>query len=81
MDSLMNKNIIEGRRDGTSWHNTAKSTGSVVEVNGAVVSRSNAFLPGEILAGQPAGESAEAVVMSSEPGVVRGPCKQSKAED
>ena len=44
----MNKNTIEGRRGGTSWHNTAKSTGSVVEVNSAVVSGSNAFLPGEI---------------------------------
>jgi hypothetical protein len=44
----MNKNAIEGRHDGTSWHNTAKSKGSVVEVNGAVVPGSNAFLPGEI---------------------------------
>ena len=34
---LMDKNRIEGRHGGTSWHNTAKSTGSVVEVNGAVV--------------------------------------------
>jgi hypothetical protein len=68
MDRLMNKNIIEGRRDGTSWHSTAKSNGSVVEVNGAVVSRSSAFLPGEILAGRPAGKSAEIVVVSSKPG-------------
>jgi len=65
----MNKNIIEGRRDGTSWHNTAKSSGSVVEVNGAVVSGSNAFLPGEILAGRPSRKSAEIVVMSNKPGV------------
>jgi len=28
----MNKNTIEGRRGGKSWHNTAKSTGSVAEV-------------------------------------------------
>jgi len=64
----MNKNHIKGRRDGTSWHDTAKSTGSVVEVNVAVVRGSNAFLPGEILAAQPARKSAEAVVVDSEPG-------------
>jgi hypothetical protein len=72
----MNKNIIEGRRDGTSWHNTAKSEGSVVEVNGAVVSESNAFLPGDTLARKLVRESAEAIVMSNEPGTVDGPCKQ-----
>jgi hypothetical protein len=33
----MNKNHIEGRRDGTSWHDTPKSKGSVVEGNVAVV--------------------------------------------
>lgn len=64
----MNKNIIEGRRDGTSWHNTAKSNGSVVEVNGAVASESNAFLPGEVLAGRPVRKSAEVIVMRNEPG-------------
>jgi hypothetical protein len=69
----MNKNHIEGRRDGTSWHNTAKSTGSVAEVNVAVVQGSNAFLPGEIPPGQPGGESAEAVVPDDKPGAGRRP--------
>ena len=64
----MNKNHIKGRYDGTSWHSTAKSTGSVVEVNVAVVQGSNAFLPGEILAGRPARKSAEVVVVDNEPG-------------
>ena len=64
----MNNNHIKGRRDGTSWHNTAKSCGSVVEVNVAVVQGSNAFLPGEILAVHPARKSAEAVVVDNEPG-------------
>lgn len=71
----MNKNHIEGRHDGTSWHDTAKSTGSVVEVNVAVVQGSNAFLPGEIPPRQCGGKSAEAVVVSSEPGTARGPHK------
>ena len=64
----MNKNHIKGRYDGTSWHDTAKSTGSVVEVNVAAVQGSNAFLPGEILAWRPARKSAEAVVVDNEPG-------------
>jgi hypothetical protein len=63
MDRLMNKNIIEGRRDGTSWHNSevhrfsrgGKWCGRV---------QKQSFLPGENLAGQPAGESAEARVES-----------------
>ncbi len=46
----MNKNHIRGRYDGASWHNTAKPTGSVVEVNVAVVRRRTALLPGEISA-------------------------------
>jgi len=70
MDRPMNKNAIEGRRDGTSWHNTAKSKGSVVEVNGAVVSRSNVFLPGEILLPRGGRKSAEIVVVSNKPGVI-----------
>jgi hypothetical protein len=65
----MNKNTIEGRCDGTSWHNTAKSNGSVVEVNGAVVSGSNAFLPGEIPRRKWRGRSAEVVVAENKPGV------------
>jgi hypothetical protein len=69
MDGPMNKNAIEGRRGGTSWHSIAKSKGSAVEVNGAVVSRSNAFLPGEILSPRGGRKSAEIVVMSNKPGV------------
>ena len=76
----MNKNHIEGRHDRTSWHSTAKSTGSVVEVNVAVVQGSNAFLPGEILAGRPARKSAEAVVVDNEPGVAMARIN-SKPED
>lgn len=65
----MNKNHIKGRHDGTSWHHTAKSTGSVVEVNVAVVQGSNAFLPGEIPPRKCGGKSAEVVVTESKPGV------------
>ena len=43
MDGPMNKNAIKGRRGGTSWHNTAKPSGSALEVNGAAVPGSNAF--------------------------------------
>src|SRR5690606_33401373 len=43
----MNKNLIEGRSDRVSWHNTAKPFVSVREVNGVVVWRRAAFLPGE----------------------------------
>jgi hypothetical protein len=66
----MNKNNIEGRYDRESWHHTAKPIGSVVEVNAAVVQESNAFLPGEIPRRRRRGKSAEAVVVSSEPGEV-----------
>ena len=44
----MNKNCIRGRHGGMSWHNTAKSAGSAVEVNAAVVRWRTASLPGEI---------------------------------
>jgi hypothetical protein len=44
----MNKNCIRGRHGGMSWHNTAKSTGSAVEVNAAVVWWRTVSLPGEI---------------------------------
>jgi hypothetical protein len=44
----MNKNLIKGRRDGVSWHNTAKPTGEVAEVNQAIVRGRTAFLPGEV---------------------------------
>jgi hypothetical protein len=64
----MNKNIIEGRRGGTSWHNTAKSSGSALEVNGAAVSGSNAFLPGEIRVRKRTRKSAEVVLVRRETG-------------
>ena len=44
----MNKNYIRGRRNGMSWHNTAKSLHSVPEVNGVVGWRRFQGLPGEI---------------------------------
>ena len=44
----MNKNLILGRRSRVSWHNTAKPFDSAAEVNGAVVWRRTALLPGEI---------------------------------
>ncbi len=44
----MNKNRIQSRHDGASWHNTAKPVGSVVEVNAAAVRGKAASLPGEI---------------------------------
>lgn len=43
-----NRNLIRGRRNGTSWHNTAKFPHSVPEVNEAVGWRRFSFLPGEI---------------------------------
>ena len=43
-----NRNHIGGRRDGTSWHNTAKSRHSVPEVNEAARWRRFSSLPGEI---------------------------------
>ncbi|MFV0336975.1 MAG: hypothetical protein ACK5LK_01855 [Chthoniobacterales bacterium] len=65
----MNKNQIEGRHDGASWHNTAKPNGSVVEVNLAAVQGSNAFLPGEISRRKCRGKSAEVIVAENKPGV------------
>ena len=59
----MNKNLIEGRSDLVSWHNTAKPFVSVREVNGVVVWRRTAFLPGEICPEQSGQKSAEAVVV------------------
>ena len=44
----MNKNYIRGRQDEMSWHNTAKSRHSVLEVNVAVGWRRFPCLPGEI---------------------------------
>ena len=75
MDRLMHKNIIEGRRGKASWHHTAKPQVQATEVNGAVVSRSNAFLPGEILGRKCPRKSAEVIVVSSRPGDERCPFK------
>ena len=51
----MNKNLIRGRQDGTSWHNTVKFPHSVLEVNEAVGWRRFQCLPSEIcLARRPA---------------------------
>jgi len=44
----MNKNLIRGRRDRVSWHNTAKPCHSVPEANEAVGWRRFSSLPGEI---------------------------------
>ncbi len=66
----MNKNCIEGRYDGMSWHNTAKSFCSIMEVNAVVVSRSNALLPGEVPQRLLCGKSAETIVVSHKPGVL-----------
>jgi hypothetical protein len=75
MDRPMNKNVIQGRRGEASWHNTAKPQVQATEVNGAVVSRSNAFLPGEIPRRKCRGKSAEAIVVANEPGAGKRPHK------
>ena len=66
----MNKNLIEGRRDGVSWHNTAKPTGEVVEVNQAVVRGRTVFLPGEVWGVRALQKSAEVIVVRDKPGAV-----------
>ena len=71
----MNKNTIEGRRDWTSWHNTAKSIGSVVEVNRAVAREATRSYLGRPCVSS-VRESAEAVGMSREPGTGDGRYKQ-----
>ena len=58
----MNKNLIQGRRDGASWHNAAKPTGEVVEVNQAAVRGRTVFLPGEISPVRAGEKSAEVIV-------------------
>ena len=65
----MNKNLIKGRRDGVSWHNTAKPTGEVVEVNQAVVRGRTASLPGEISGVRAPEKSAEVIVVGKRAGV------------
>ena len=64
----MNKNGIEGRPRWGEWAQHHEALDSVAEVNAAVVPGSNAFLPGETPTGKSDGESAEAIVPSSEPG-------------
>lgn len=59
----MNKNPIEGRSGQVSWHNTAKPFVSAREVNGVVVWRRTAFLPGEICRERSGQKSAEAIVV------------------
>lgn len=71
---LMNKNLIRGRRNGTSWHNTAKFLHSVPEVNEAVGWWRFQFLSGEISRwGNPSEKSAEVIVVAAEPGAERSP--------
>ena len=65
----MNKNLIQGRRDGASWHNTAKPTGEVVEVNQAVVRGRTVPLPGEISPVRAGEKSAEVIVVGNRAGV------------
>jgi len=67
----MNKNLIQGRCDGVSWHHTAKPTGDVVPVNQAVVQGRTVFLPGEISPVRAGEKSAEAIVTRHEPGTAR----------
>jgi hypothetical protein len=63
----MNKNRIlrPTRQDELAPHSEVVVT--VAEVNAAVASGSNAFLPGEIPTGKPGRKSAEVVVPNSEP--------------
>jgi hypothetical protein len=72
----MNKNLIEGRYDGASWHNTAKPTGEVVEVNQAVVRGRTVFLPGEISPVRAGEKSAEVIVVRDKPGAAKCPFNQ-----
>ena len=65
----MNKNLIKGRRDGASWHNTAKPPGAVVEVNQAAVRGRTVFLPGEASRVRAHEESAEVIVVGKRAGV------------
>ena len=73
----MNKNLIEGRRDGASWHNTAKPVGEVVEVNQAAVRGRTVFLPGEISALRGVEKSAEVIVVRDKPGAGKRPFNRS----
>ena len=71
----MNKNLIRGRRGGTSWHNTAKFRHSAPQVNEAVGRRRFQFLSGEISSwGSPFEKSAEVIVVAAKPGAERRSC-------
>ena len=65
----MNKLLIEGRRDGVSWHNTAKPTGEVVPVNQAAVRGRTVLLPGEVLMLRGVKKSAAVIVVGKRAGV------------
>lgn len=64
----MNKNLIRGRRGGTSWHNTAKSLHSAPQVNEAVGRRRFQSLSGEISFASAGEKSAEVIVVAAKPG-------------
>jgi hypothetical protein len=66
----MNKNLIKGRRDEVSWHNTAKPYGQVAEVNQAIVWGRTVFLPGEVSPVRAGEKSAEVIVTRDKPGAV-----------
>jgi hypothetical protein len=72
----MEKNLIQGRYDGASWHNTAKPTGEVVEVNQAAVRGRTVLLPGEISPVRAGEKSAEVIVMRDKPGAGKCPFNQ-----
>ena len=65
----MNKKLMRGRRDGKSWHNTAKSRHSVAEVNETVGWWRTTFLPGEISPSRGGEKSAEVIVVGQRAGV------------
>ena len=71
-----NRNLIRGRRNGTSWHNTAKFLHSVPEVNEAVGWRRFSFLSGEISSACAGEKSAEIIVVITKPGAERCSIKQ-----
>jgi hypothetical protein len=72
----MNKNLIQGRCDGVSWHNTAKPTGEVVEVNQAVVRGRTVLLPGEVWSVRALQKSAAVIVVRDKPGAAKRPFNQ-----
>lgn len=65
----MNKNLIQGRHDGVSWHNIAKPAGEVAPVNQAAVRGRTVLLPGEVWSVRAHQKSAEAIVVGKRAGV------------